>query len=170
MSDLAGRIAKVGGDQIQILRAQLAEREGGYESLMEDLIGSAFNGLELEATNAAQAEEIERLRGHLFNVVATLEHPGWANVVAAAHRAGTDYNGPTVDLVAINKAMASRDSDEPGGAGRWRGLVNDALADMAAIDDGQWHEHSGDVTLSEDQAGCIREAREFLKQALEGDG
>lgn len=69
-------------------------------------------------------------------------------------------------IISLEAQLAARDSTIE----RLRALVTDTLSDLKVIDEGKWHEYTGDVTLNEDQASCLQEAREFLKQALDPEG
>ena len=48
-----------------------------------------------------------------------------------------------------------------------------ALDLLGVITEGDWHEYTGHTTLTEDQAGCITEARDILasiiKERIEND-
>lgn len=53
-------------------------------------------------------------------------------------------------------------------AERLRAAISDNLPGLSTIDDGDWHEHTGDLVLKEEQWNAIVTATRELRVALAG--
>ena len=61
-------------------------------------------------------------------------------------------------------------SDTAANLGDLHDELLDVLSSLEVIDDAEWCERTGSVLLSEDQAVCIRAARDDLRRLLRGTG
>ena len=92
----------------------------------------------------------------LREVQEILDHDGYLKVPEAAN------------LIAVAKATAAERDRLLEDFERLRDAISDNLPGLSAIDDGDWHESTGDLVLKEEQWNAIVAATRELRVALAG--